>query len=66
MPERRRFTEEQEHAMGHILADSIGSHIQTGTDGQGDPYVYTQWGPGSPVKKYTIKSDGTVLIDYDS
>ena len=56
-------TDKQIEAMGHIVADEIGSDMQTGYYGDGWFYAHTQSSPGARVKYHYIGPDGTILFD---
>lgn len=53
--------EAQTKAMGEIVADNIGAHIQTGRSfNEGGYYLHVQHSPGGKVKYHFIDDEGTV------
>jgi hypothetical protein len=55
--------DKQVEAMGQVVADEIGSNLQTGYYGDGWFYIYTKQSPNSRVKYHYFDPEGTVLID---
>ena len=55
-----RPTDEQTTAFGHLVADNIGAHLQTGFAGDGCFYIYVQHHNDETPKRYEVLPDGEV------
>ncbi len=59
--EAPRFNEVQTLAIGTLVCDHWGGHMQTGFEEGGDtPILLVKMGPNHPVLSWTIEPDGTV------
>lgn len=57
---RNEFSNEQEEAFGHLVADNFGARIQTGWTIDQIPYVSVQHTPNARIRTYFVEADGTV------
>jgi hypothetical protein len=59
---RYEFTKEQEQAIGQLVIDHWGGHVQSGMNGVNHtPYLSIKFSHNSPVRSYEIHPDGTVV-----
>ena len=62
MADKYEWTEQQEEAIGQLVADKWGCDTQSGWDFDGGvPYIYFKRSPNEPAQRYSIHPDGTVM-----